>query len=391
MTRLPHDRLWPLYLGGFLGPFGSPIVTTMVPELSAEFDVSVALASTTVTSYLIPFALLMLASGTLAEKWGRKRTVQIGYLAYALASIGCALAPSFEVLTFFRILMGASNAFTTPVLVAAITDVVARDQLGRALGMFGAMQATGQAMSPLAGGVAADLHWSLAFYAIALVAVVLALLPPADSREPFIGSQRERWKALANRQLVIASVTAALSFFTLMIVGVVGVLYLRDEFGMGATAAGLVLAIYGLAGLASGRWSGGLMDRYGRVRIGGLAHLVSGVFAGLVGLTALVGGAPGIVLACLLLAVAGGAATATRAVVQQLAATSAPTNRSGATSVMLACQFGAAALVPVLWVPIYQLDPLLAMTTGGVPALLGGVVLLVAHFGGPPAPAPRGV
>lgn len=391
MTRLPHDRLWPLYLGGFLGPFGSPIVTTMVPELSAEFDVSVALASTTVTSYLIPFALLMLASGTLAEKWGRKRTVQIGYLAYALASIGCALAPSFEVLTFFRILMGASNAFTTPVLVAAITDVVARDQLGRALGMFGAMQATGQAMSPLAGGVAADLHWSLAFYAIALVAVVLALLPPADSREPFIGSQRERWKALANRQLVIASVTAALSFFTLMIVGVVGVLYLRDEFGMGATAAGLVLAIYGLAGLASGRWSGGLMDRYGQVRIGGLAHLVSGVFAGLVGLTALVGGAPGIVLACLLLAVAGGAATATRAVVQQLAATSAPTNRSGATSVMLACQFGAAALVPVLWVPIYQLDPLLAMTTGGVPALLGGVVLLVAHFGGPPAPAPRGV
>lgn len=391
MTRLPHDRLWPLYLGGFLGPFGSPIVTTMVPELSAEFDVSVALASTTVTSYLIPFALLMLASGTLAEKWGRKRTVQIGYLAYALASIGCALAPSFEVLTFFRILMGASNAFTTPVLVAAITDVVARDQLGRTLGMFGAMQATGQAMSPLAGGVAADLHWSLAFYAIALVAVVLALLPPADSREPFIGSQRERWKALANRQLVIASVTAALSFFTLMIVGVVGVLYLRDEFGMGATAAGLVLAIYGLAGLASGRWSGGLMDRYGQVRIGGLAHLVSGVFAGLVGLTALVGGAPGIVLACLLLAVAGGAATATRAVVQQLAATSAPTNRSGATSVMLACQFGAAALVPVLWVPIYQLDPLLAMTTGGVPALLGGVVLLVAHFGGPPAPAPRGV
>lgn len=370
-------RLWPLYLGGFLGPFGSPIVTTMLPELSRDFDVSVALASTSVTSYLIPFAMLMLLSGTLAERWGRKRTVQIGYLAYALMAIGCALAPTFELFTLFRILMGASNAFTTPVLVAAITDLVPRERLGRSLGMFGAMQATGQAMSPLAGGIAADLHWSLAFYAIALVSFVLAALPPENAREPFIGSQRERWKALANPQLAVASVAAALSFFTLMVVGVVGVLYLRDEFGTGATLTGVILAIFGLAGLATGRWSGSLMDRYGRLKIGGFAHLVFGVFASLIGVTALIGGAVGLGLVVLFLALAGSASTATRAVVQQLAVTSAPTNRSGATSVMLACQFGGASLAPLLWVPIYEIDRSLAMGTGGIAAFLGGVLLLV--------------
>lgn len=371
-------RLWPLYLGGFLGPFGSPIVTTMLPELSRDFDVSVAVASTSVTSYLIPFAMLMLLSGTLAERWGRKRTVQFGYLAYALMSIGCALAPNFELFTLFRILMGASNAFTTPVLVAAITDLVPRERLGRSLGMFGAMQATGQAMSPLAGGVAADLHWSLAFYAIALVSFVLSALPPDNAREPFTGSQRERWKALANPQLALASVAAALSFFTLMVVGVVGVLYLRDEFDTGATVTGLILAIFGVAGLVTGRWSGGLMDKYGRLKIGGLAHLVFGVFACLVGVTAIIGGALGLGLVILFLALAGSASTATRAVVQQLAVTSAPTNRSGATSVMLACQFGGASFAPILWVPIYEIDHSLAMGTGGIPAFLGGVLLLIA-------------
>lgn len=349
----------------------------MLPELSRDFDVSVALASTSVTSYLIPFAMLMLLSGTLAERWGRKRTVQIGYLAYALMAIGCALAPTFELFTLFRILMGASNAFTTPVLVAAITDLVPRERLGRSLGMFGAMQATGQAMSPLAGGIAADLHWSLAFYAIALVSFVLAALPPENAREPFIGSQRERWKALANPQLAVASVAAALSFFTLMVVGVVGVLYLRDEFGTGATLTGVILAIFGLAGLATGRWSGSLMDRYGRLKIGGFAHLVFGVFASLIGVTALIGGAVGLGLVVLFLALAGSASTATRAVVQQLAVTSAPTNRSGATSVMLACQFGGASLAPLLWVPIYEIDRSLAMGTGGIAAFLGGVLLLV--------------
>ncbi|WP_432559507.1 MFS transporter [Granulicoccus sp. GXG6511] len=370
-------RLWPLYLGGFLGPFGSPIVTTMVPELAREYDISVALASTSVTSYLIPFAMLMLMSGTFAERWGRKRTVQLGYVAYALTSIGCALAPNFEMFTLFRILMGASNAFTTPVLVAAITDLVPREKLGRSLGMFGAMQATGQAMSPLAGGVAADLHWSLAFYAIALVAFVLAALPPDNAKSPFTGSQKERWKALANGQLAIASIAAALSFFSLMVVAVIGVLYLRDEFGTGATVTGLILAIFGITGLLTGRWSGSMMDRYGQLKIGGLAHLVFGLFASLVGVTALVGGAVGLGLACLLLAVAGSASTATRAVVQQLAVTSAPANRSGATSVMLACQFGGAALAPILWMPIYEVNHVLAMLTGGAPAFVGGLILLL--------------
>ncbi|MDO5681647.1 MAG: MFS transporter, partial [Propionibacteriaceae bacterium] len=371
-------RLWPLYLGGFLGPFGSPIVSTMLPELSRDFDVSVNLASTSVTSYLIPFAMLMLMSGTFAERWGRKRTVQLGYLAYALTSVACALAPTFELFTLSRILMGASNAFTTPVLVAAITDLVPRERLGRALGMFGAMQATGQALSPLAGGIAADLHWSLAFYAIALVALVLAALPPENAKNPFMGSQWDRFKALANRQLAMASITAALSFFTLMVVVVVGVLYLRDEFGTSPTVTGLILAIFGFAGLLTGRWSGSMMDRHGQLKVGGLAHLVFGVFSSLVGITAMVGGAVGLGLVCLFLALAGSASTATRAVVQQLAVTSAPENRSGATSVMLACQFGGAALAPVLWTLIYQVDHNLAMLTGGLAALLGGVILLVA-------------
>lgn len=81
--------------------------------------------------------------------------------------------------------------------------------------------------------------------------------------------------------------------------------------------------------------------------------------------TALTGVVRTVVLMIIAIAVAGAAATGTRAVAQTLAVTSAPTNRSGAVSVMLARQFGGAAIAPVLWVPMYP-------TLGGLTLDVGG-------------------
>ena len=52
---------WPLYIGGFLGPFGGAVVATMLPEMAGDLGVSVNAASLSLTAYLVPFAVLMLA------------------------------------------------------------------------------------------------------------------------------------------------------------------------------------------------------------------------------------------------------------------------------------------------------------------------------------------
>ncbi|MFZ0157662.1 MAG: MFS transporter, partial [Kineosporiaceae bacterium] len=151
---MPH-RLWPLYAGGLLGPFGGAMVTTMLPELAGGLDTSLATAASSLTVYLVPFAAIMLVSGTLAEHWGRARTIRLAYLGYAAASAVCVLAPAAPMFLTGRAMQGAANAFTTPLLVAAISDVVPRPSLGRALGHFGGWQAAGQAFAPLVGGLAA--------------------------------------------------------------------------------------------------------------------------------------------------------------------------------------------------------------------------------------------
>lgn len=384
VTTDRQARLWPLYVGGFLGPFGSPVVTTMLPEMQQDLGHTIVELSMTLPAYLFPFAALMLISGTLAERFGRKNTVRVGYIVFAVASVLCAIAPSFEILMLARVLQGSANAFTTPVLVAAITDAVPAGQLGRSLGLFGSMQATGQAMAPLIGGLAASVDWRLAFWGTALVSAVLAIFPPANSKHQAAGGW-ERWKVLANRQLALASITAALAFLTTMAMAVVAALYVRDVFELGPTATGLIVAIFGLAGLATGRFTGGLMDKYGRMQVGGIAHLLLGLFCaitGVVGTLALPGPLP-LLLVILAIAVAGAAATGTRTVVQNLAVTSAPSNRSGATSVMLACQFAGAALSPVLWVPLYEAQPVpdggIALVAGGASAVLAGLLLLLAR------------
>jgi MFS family permease len=345
----------------------------MLPEMGDSLDVSVATAATSLTAYLVPFAVLMLISGTLAERFGRRRTVQVGYIVYTLASIGCAVAPSFAVLMIARVVQGGSNAFTTPVLVAAVSDATPRERLGRALGLFGSMQATGQAMAPLVGGLAASVDWRLAFWGTALVSALLAVLPPRDAKTAPAGSAADRWKVLANRKLVVACIVAALAFLTTMGVTILAALYADDAFGLGPTARGLVVAVFGLAGLASGRWLGSLMDRFNMLKVGAAMQVVLGVGAALIGVV------PTLALMIICIGVAGAAATGTRTVAQTLAVTSAPTNRSGAVSVMLACQFGGAAIAPLLWVPIYQDSQSAALVLAGIPAILAGLVLLVAR------------
>lgn len=356
-------------------------MSTMLPEMAADLQVSVPSVSTSLSAYLLPFAAAMLVSGTLAERLGRRRTVQVGYIVYALSSIGCALAPNLQLFLLLRVVQGVSNAFTTPVLAAAITDQVPPQRLGRSLGMFGATQAVGQAMSLLLGGLAASFRWQSAFIVIGVLSAVLALLPPADA--PARADQRPgRWRALATRQLLVASTIALLAFLTTIGMAVVGALYVRDEYHLSPFAAGLVVASFGVAGLATGRWSGSLLDRHPRLLVGSAAHALLGGLCVLAGLSTLAGPVLGLVLAVVLIALAGVASAAARSMAQTLSVTAAPENRSGASSVMLACQYTGGALVPFTWVPIYHLHTatnphLLALSLAGVSSLVAGALLLV--------------
>lgn len=365
-------RVWPLYAGGFLGPYGSTMVTPMVHEVAAGLHGSVTAAAAAVTAYMVPFAALLLVSGTLAERWGRGRVVRAALLVFALVSALCAVAPTMELFLLGRAVQGAANAFITPLLVASIIDLVPGERRGRALGWFAGMQAAGQGFSPLITGVAAAWHWRLAFVFPALLAVVLVLLPPDAAAAARRATGAVPWRVLVNRRLGSAAALSFLSYLGAVGLTVLVVLRVADDFGFGPVQRGLVSAAFGAAGVAAagplGRWA----ERVGPRPLGLVLNAL--LAAGL--LAAALGPDPLLVVVGVLLA--GAAVTGIRTIVNELAATSAPSNRGGAASLALAAQFFGGALAPVLWVPLYHLDARWGFAATCTAPLAALLVLLTA-------------
>ncbi|MDO5699170.1 MAG: MFS transporter [Dermatophilus congolensis] len=366
-------RLWPLYIGGFLGPFGGAMVNAIFPEIARGLNTDVSTAAWAMTVYMVPFAGFMVVSGTLANSWGRARTLRIAYVGYAAACLVCALASTVPLFMLGRALSGLANAFTTPLLIAMISDLVPPNRIGRSIGTYASMQAAGQAFAPLVGGAAATWDYRLAFGASALVALGLVFVTPTPQEETTRSNSRAAWAALANRKLARAAGTALTAQFAGTAILILSAMIAADRFDLAPGPRGALVALFGVAGLLSGRIFGAVSDRIGLVRAG------CGALATVALVGALLGVAPSIVALGLLISVGGAASTGTRVLTNTLAVQSTPTNKGGATSITLAAQFTGTACVPAL-LPLYATSPATATAVAGIAGLVGiGIVTLTGR------------
>jgi MFS family permease len=359
-----------LYLGGFLGPFGGGVLVVLIPELQDAFHASTAEITAGITVYILPFAALQVVSGTIGERLGRAPTIRIAYVVYALTSFGAAAATTIGPFLVFRALQGASNAFTSPLLLAALADVAPAARLGRTMGTFASVQTAGMVMAPLCGGLIGTIDPRLAFAVPGVVALLLAAAPlPGGTRRA--GAAPARLRAAFNRRSAAVAMAGLLAFMAINGIGFLVSLLAADRFGLDATQRGLVLAGFGVSGVLAGRPAGALVDRVGPrpVLVGGA--LASGAMVALVGLA---GGVTALTAAWVL---AGAASALTWAALNTLAVRSAPANRGGAISVIGAFKFAGGAIGPLLWLPIYVWHPEAAFALAGVAGAAIALIVLV--------------
>lgn len=343
MQHGPWQRL-PLYLGGLMGPFGTVVILPMFPELRDAFGASSAAVGWGFTIYLLPFAAVLLVSGTLGERWGRRRTVRATYLMYAAASLVCAVAPNLGWFLAGRALQGIANAFITPLLVAGLAEIVARARFGRALGVYSSFQAVGGGLAPVLGGLAADVEWRWAF--VGTAAVALALSTTAVRGEPRPETAAPSFRRLLNRPVLTLGVgvfaAAAGPIGVSVLVGVVA----RDELDLSGTAAGLLLLAGPATAMLAGPLWGRLLDRWGSRTAGIVASTSVTVSAAALALTS-----TPITLGVVAAATTGFTGFVV-VVIQGVSATIVPDNRSGALSFVLAFRFLGHGIGPVVWLPV---------------------------------------
>lgn len=368
-----------MYAGGFLGPFGGGVVAAMLPELGGDFAVSGGTASYSLTAYLLPFAAVMLFSGTLGARFGPLRTVRLAYVGYVLVSLGCAFAGQFEVFLACRVLQGAANAFTSPLLLSAVASLAPRQRLGRTLGVFGSLQAAGQTSAPLVGGLAAEVDWRLAFFGVAAVAAVLAVIG-LPSRTPVSAGRASLRDAMRPGVLRIG----ALALIGWACLG--GCVFLvsfraEDDFGFSSGARGALLTVFGVSGILTARLIGRAVDRWGVRRC-----LLAGLGSGAV-LMACVGVLPWVAALAVCWAIAG--VSAQLVLVGVNSAVLADDTGGGAVGVVQSFRFFGAAAAPAVFTPVYHPFPAGAFLLAG--ALLAVAALATLRWAPPRAdPAPGG-
>lgn len=163
----------------FLVSLDTLILNVALPTIASELGGGMAEQQWVVDGYTLAFAVLLLLSGNLADRFGARRLFAVGTALFALASAACSLAPTMQALVAGRVALGAAAAAIMPSSMTLISEAFPGEaQRARALGVWMAGGAVAAAAGPLLGGVLTPIHWSLVFTVNVPVCVgVLAALP----------------------------------------------------------------------------------------------------------------------------------------------------------------------------------------------------------------------
>jgi MFS family permease len=166
----------------------STIVYVALPSIQRALGFSAAGVQWVVTVYLLTFAGLLLLGGRTADLVGRRTVFIAGLAGFTVASLGCALAPSAEVLIAARVVQAAAAAMLTPAALALlITTFTEEAERNRALGIWGAIGGVGATAGLLVGGPITDgPGWEWSFLINLPVGLLLLAASPVllrDSRD----------------------------------------------------------------------------------------------------------------------------------------------------------------------------------------------------------------
>ncbi|PJE11637.1 MFS transporter [Mycobacterium sp.] len=156
------------------------IVNVALPTLNSALGASTRGLQWIVDAYNLAFAALVLAGGTIGDKFGRRGTLITGLVLFAVSSVGAALCTTTGSLVVLRVVMGVAAALIYPTTLAIITDTFREPrQRAVAIGLWGAVTGLGVAIGPILGGALLEAFWwGSLFLALAPIALAAALSAP---------------------------------------------------------------------------------------------------------------------------------------------------------------------------------------------------------------------
>ena len=153
------------------------VVNVALPAIARDLGLTLEGVQWVVNAYLLALGALTLLGGALGVRYGRRRVFSAGAVAFAGATVGCALAPGSAALLGLRFLQGAAGAMLVPNSLAMLESSFSEAERATAIGRWAGWSAVSTAIGPLMGGWLVDAaSWRWVFAAIAPVALAAVWL-----------------------------------------------------------------------------------------------------------------------------------------------------------------------------------------------------------------------
>ena len=180
------------------------IVNVALPSIQHDLHASVSGLQWIIDAYTLVLASLLLLSGSTADRFGRRRTFQVGLALFTLGSLLCSVAPSLGWLVAFRAVQAVGGSMLNPVAMSIITNVFTEPgERARAIGVWGAVVGVSLGLGPVLGGVLVDsIGWRSIFWVnipVGVAALVLTALFVPESRAGAVAPPRPGRSAAGDR------------------------------------------------------------------------------------------------------------------------------------------------------------------------------------------------
>jgi EmrB/QacA subfamily drug resistance transporter len=165
------------------------VVNVALPAIGHDLNAGITGLQWTVDAYTVVMASLLMFSGSMGDRLGRRRTFVTGLVVFSVGSLLCSLAPNVELLSAFRVVQAVGGSMLNPIAMSIITNTFTDPrERAQAVGVWGATFGIAMALGPVVGGsLVSAVGWRSIFLInipVGIAAIVLTLRFVPESRAP---------------------------------------------------------------------------------------------------------------------------------------------------------------------------------------------------------------
>jgi MFS transporter, DHA1 family, multidrug resistance protein len=261
-----------------IGPFAIDMYLPALPFIGADLAAGENAVQMSLLAFFLSFALFQIVYGPLSDMWGRKLPLYLGIGLFTLASIGCALATSAEMLIAFRFLQGIGGAAGMVIPRAVVRDMHTGVQAARLMSLLMLVFSISPILAPLTGSAVIHFFgWRGVFWAV-MIAALIGLVLLSTQLEETRPKHARAESGLRSALIAYGILLRDRNFITLTLIGGFGLasflVYLAnspfvliDHYGLTPTQYSIAFSVNAVSFFTVSQLTGWLGGRFGLLHV----------------------------------------------------------------------------------------------------------------------------